>query len=377
MSMLMSQRDTHNYPDDIFADSRMSFGDHIEELRSRLVKALLGLGICLGLGFAVDLIGLALGNDNIGVGRPMVHVITQPVEDQVRAFYARRNERVKKRLDELTTEVTSPERAKLLWAKYMEEGYASLSKSELHELQAAPVSERIFLREKGSDEYIEYEKLSYPAFANYNSNLGELLMQNHSYMKTLSVQEPMIVWIKVSLLCGVVIASPVIFYQLWMFLAAGLYPHERGMVYQYLFPSITLFISGVMLCQFVVIPGAVKALLAFNDWVDTEPDLRLNEWLSFALLLPVIFGLSFQTPLVMFFLNRIGIFGWEDYMRRWRHAFMLLGVMSAILTPTPDAITMLYLFVPMFGLYMLGVAVCKYYPPSHEQYDEDDEQVAV
>jgi len=175
-----------------------------------------------------------------------------------------------------------------------------------------------------------------------------------------------------------VLASPWIFYQIWAFIAAGLYPKEREYVYKFLGPSIGLFLTGVFLCQFIVLPGAVKALIAFNDYVDLDPDLRLNEWLGFALLLPIVFGISFQTPLVMFFFNRIGTFSWEDYWSKWRYAVIILAFFSALITPTPDAITMSYLFVPMFGLYMVGVAVCKFFPPSHEQFaDDDEEQVAV
>jgi sec-independent protein translocase protein TatC len=95
-------------------------------------------------------------------------------------------------------------------------------------------------------------------------------------------------------------------------------------------------------------------------------------------MLPIVFGVSFQTPLVMFFLNRIGMFGWEDYWAKWRYAVFILAFFSALITPTPDLVTMLYLFVPMFGLYMIGVLVCKYFPPAHEAaYRDDEEQVAV
>ena len=70
----------------------------------------------------------------------------------------------------------------------------------------------------------------------------------------------------------------------------------------------------MLLCQFVVLPGAVKALLAFNEWLGFDPDIRLNEWLGLALILPLVFGISFQTPLVMIFLNRIGMFTAQDYL---------------------------------------------------------------
>ena len=160
---------------------------------------------------------------------------------------------------------------------------------------------------------------------------------------------------------------------------AGLYPHEKKHIHLYLPVSVGLFLAGAMLCQFVVLPGAVKALLGFNSYVDLDPDLRLNEWLGFAIMLPLVFGVSFQTPLVMFFLNRIGLFTAEMYWRKWRYAVFILAAFSAVITPTPDAVTMLYLFVPMFGLYVIGVLVCYYFPPRWQTHPVvvDETQVAV
>ena len=88
----------HAYPDDIFADTRMSFGDHIEELRKHLLRAIYGLLVVLLGGLALDFIGEQIGNPNIGVGRPMLRVIVDPAESQVRAFYARRNEQARQKL---------------------------------------------------------------------------------------------------------------------------------------------------------------------------------------------------------------------------------------------------------------------------------------
>ncbi len=90
-----------------------------------------------------------------------------------------------------------------------------------------------------------------------------------------------------------------------------------------------------------------------------------------------MFGLSFQTPLVMFVFNRLGTFWWEDYWSKWRYAVMVMAVFAAVITPTPDAVTMMYLFVPMFGLYLLGVAICKYFPPAFEADEADEPEVAV
>jgi sec-independent protein translocase protein TatC len=386
--MLFSSKN-HDYPDDIFADTRMSFGDHIEELRKHLLRAIYGFLVVLIGGLVLDFVGEQVGNPNIGVGRPMLRVIVDPAESQVRAFYARRNQRV---LDKLIAERPDAAEVERIRKKLKDNDMdmRALTADERKTLLGAPqempvripikpLEDAFGLKAKDPDQAdIEAQVQVYPAYLNYLNNQGEHLLQQKQYLTTLSVQEAFVVYFKVAILCSVVLASPWIFYQIWAFVAAGLYPHEREYVYRFLGPSLFLFLAGVLLCQFVVLPGAVKALIAFNDWIDLDPDLRLNEWLGFALLLPIIFGISFQTPLVMFFLNRIGMFGWEDYWSKWRHATMILAVFAAVITPTPDAVTMMYLFAPMFGLYVLGVAVCKFFPPAHEEaYREAEEQVAV
>ena len=131
------------------------------------------------------------------------------------------------------------------------------------------------------------------------------------------------------MLCGLVIGSPWIFYQIWAFIAAGLYPHEKKLVHVYLPVSLGLFLGGVFMCQFLVIPRAIAALLWFNEWIGLKPDLRLNEWLGFAILLPLVFGVSFQTPLVMMFLARVGIMTAESFRSHWKMAYFLLAVFAA------------------------------------------------
>lgn len=377
-----------NDPDDIFADSRMSFGEHIEELRGRLIKALKGLVFCLLIGFFLDGIGYSLGWDNFGIGRPVFNLMTKTVEDQVRDFYGRRI-REKEPLLAGITHIAPDELARISKILNDNEGdISALSNADRIMLLGKPETITLFMPKSELEKHLGQAAAALPETLEVKAGIfpaeltalnlkGEGLLQTRKYLTTLSVQEPLMVYFKVSLLCGLVIGSPYIFYQIWAFVAAGLYPHEKRYVHLYLPASVGFFIAGILLCQFLVLPGAVRALLAFNAFLDVDPDIRLNEWLGFAIILPLVFGLSFQTPLVMMFMNRIGMFTWEDYLARWRGAVMVLALFAAMITPTPDAVTMLYLFVPMFGLYMLGVLICKYFPPSHEQYSEEDAQVAV
>jgi Tat protein translocase TatC len=189
-------------------------------------------------------------------------------------------------------------------------------------------------------------------------------------LSTLNPMEAFMAYFKVSLVCGLVLGSPWIFIQIWAFIAAGLYPHEKRLVNVYLPFSLILFLTGALVCQFVVIPKAVNALLWFNQWLDLEPELRFNEWLSFAILMPLVFGISFQLPLVMMFLERLGIMTVQMYYSYWKIAFFLIHVVAAVLMPSPDPMSMECLALPMFGLYGLGILLCRLNPGKSEQ-DQD------
>jgi sec-independent protein translocase protein TatC len=108
----------------------------------------------------------------------------------------------------------------------------------------------------------------------------------------------------------------------------------------------------------VVLPVSVRYLLSFHEWLGYEPDLRLSEWLGFALFLPLVFGLAFQTPLVMFVLDRLGIVDADVYRRNRRLAVFLLFVAAAVLTVTPDMVGMLSLALPLWLLYEAGILLC-------------------
>lgn len=384
------KRQPHEYPDDIFDKSRMSFGDHLDELRTRMIRAMYGLLFCLSIGFVLDAIGTSTGNPNIGVGKPMLAIIIEPVETQVRDFYYRRNikaeEEKLKNLGETPFDELEAIREKLRKGDSLN----VLNAEERRKLLGSPKEMPVIIPadafahvygppKEGAPKEIAIKMQVYPAYLSVLSNQGDALVETKQYLTTLSAQEAFVVYFKVSIICGFVLASPVILYQFWAFIGAGLYPHEKRYVGMMVWPSVILFVGGVLLCQFVVLPGAVKALLKFNEWLGIDPDIRLNEWLGLALVLPLVFGLSFQTPLVMIALNRLGMFTAADYIRKWRGACFIMAIFAAIITPTPDVVTMMYLFAPMFGLYLLGIAFCHYFPGSLSMPVEEEaaDEVAV
>jgi sec-independent protein translocase protein TatC len=140
--------------------------------------------------------------------------------------------------------------------------------------------------------------------------------------------------------------------------------------------SVGLFIGGVLLCEFFVIPKAVEALLWFNEWIGLEPDLRLSEWLGFAIMMPLIFGISFQTPLAMLFVYRIGLMSIDTFREKRRIIWFFMAAFAAIITPSTDPYSMLFLWVPLCLLFELGIWLCLLYPaPSFDVDVPDSEEV--
>ena len=181
--------------------------------------------------------------------------------------------------------------------------------------------------------------------------------------KVLTVLEPFSIWMTASLVVGAVIAGPWVFFQIWMFVAAGLYPHERNYVYLYGPMSLGLFAAGVCLAFFFVFPPVLGFLFGVMKSLGIDIELRLSDWITFVLMLPIGFGISFQLPLVMLFLNRIGLFSLEQYISQWRIAVMVIFVLSAVLTPA-DPQSMLLMALPLCFLYMFGLVLCRFLPNS-------------
>ena len=187
--------------------------------------------------------------------------------------------------------------------------------------------------------------------------------------QVLNAQEAFMIWMKAALVTGLMIASPYLFYQIWIFVAAGLYPHEKNYVYIYLPISIGLFLGGASLAFAFVFDPVLRFLFTFNKGMNADFDPRVGEWLSFVLILPLGFGISFQLPLVMLFLNRIGVASLDFYIQQWRIAILIICVISMVLTPA-DPVSMLLMAVPLCLLYLLGIAMCKYMPSGKSQFAE-------
>jgi sec-independent protein translocase protein TatC len=186
---------------------------------------------------------------------------------------------------------------------------------------------------------------------------------------SLSAHEPFMIYVKAAVITGAILASPWIFLQIWAFVAAGLYPHEKNYVYFFLPVSLGLFFAGAALAFFFVFDPVLDFLFTFNRMMNIDPDPRISEWMSFVLFLPLGFGISFQLPLVMMIVERIGVVSVNAYIEKWRLAVLGIFVLSMFLTPA-DPISMMLMAIPLTILYFGGVALCLYMPRRTSPYGE-------
>jgi sec-independent protein translocase protein TatC len=240
-------------PDSDSQDSgRMSFFEHLKELRKRLIYSLIAVAVGAVVGLAVS--------------QPVIGVISQPMMDALRAVH---------------------------------------------------MEERLY----------------------YNSPTGAIN-----------------IIIKLGLYIGLVLASPVVLYQVWLFIAPGLYKHERKAATLFLVSSVSLFLSGIAFCYFVLLPYMLRFLIGF-DLPYFTPLISINEYWDLVLILMLGMGLIFQTPVLIFFLALFGIVTPGFLWKNFRYAVLIISVLAAVVTPTPDALTMLVFMAPMIGLYLLSIAV--------------------
>jgi len=345
--------------EDLFKDTTMTFGEHLEELRTCLFRALAGLV----LGFVV---GLYFGGD-------FAEFIKTPLEEALGVYHL-----------DVTAEAIWKHRKELEKDGYRlpddEKELAQLlgeNRLVFEEVYVNPLEVLKRLR----DGYPEqYQDVPLPDAPPEGQSLTESLqsirlwrpVESKVDVTNLSVHEPFMIYIKSSLLLGALMASPWIFYQIWSFVAAGLYPHEKRYIHLFLPMSLGLFLAGAATAFFFVFGPVLEFLFMFNRAMNIVPDIRVNEWWSFVLMLPLGFGISFQLPLVMLFLERIGVFDVEAYLSKWRIAVLVIFVISMMLTPA-DPTSMMLMAAPLTVLYFGGIAMCKWMPRAKSQFDELNE----
>lgn len=358
-----------NDEDDLFQHTAMTFGEHLEELRAALFKAVLSIGI----GFAVGL----------WFAPTIVQWIQSPLEIALDKFY-------KQEADEFITSRLPPELQQdeaarnLVWEQGLIPKEAFVDPRQVfRELKskaptsAAPAAANV--SPPGSVSAGQAPASSAGATPESPGSAAPIKTFTKDDMlrvfvwhplsddermkvKNFNPQESFVIYIKAAFLAGAILASPFAFYFLWSFVAAGLYPHEKKYIHTFLPASLTLFIAGASLAFFAVFPPVLNFFFGITKSMGQGIEPRISEWLSFVLLLPLGFGVAFQLPLVMLFLERIRIFTVKAYLAKWRVAVLLMAIAAMVLSPGGDPYSMMMMLGPLVLLYFGGIALCYYFP---------------
>ncbi len=188
-----------------------------------------------------------------------------------------------------------------------------------------------------------------------------------------ALQETFLTYLKVSFFAAFFVTSPFILIQIWKFIAPGLYQHEKSAIMPYLVMTPILFLLGGMLVYYLIMPLAIKFFLSFessglNTGLPIQLEAKVNEYLSLVMKLIFAFGLSFQLPVVLSLLARVGVVDSKFLKERRKYVVVIIFAAAALLTP-PDPITQIGLAIPLLILYELSIFSVKIIEKRIEEKD--------
>jgi sec-independent protein translocase protein TatC len=181
--------------------------------------------------------------------------------------------------------------------------------------------------------------------------------------------DPLNLQLRVALVGGAIVASPFILYQVWLFIAPGLYQKERRFVVPFMAATVGLFLGGAAFGYYYVLPGALKILIVDFGHNFTSM-VTIEDYSSFFLSIILGLGISFEMPILIFFLALFGIVSPRFLWKNIRYAILAVFLVAAIITPSPDPWTMCIYAIPMLSLYLIGIAVAWWVHPSRRKAKE-------
>lgn len=182
----------------------------------------------------------------------------------------------------------------------------------------------------------------------YTAVMGDKALQ------VLSLTEGFVSYVKIALITGLIVSSPWVFYHIWMFIAAGLYPNEKRYVHLAVPFSAGLFVAGALFFLLAVAPLSIGFLVKVNNWLGLNSNITFKNYISFVTTLMLVFGVAFQTPTAIFFLNRTGLVSLKALSRSRKYIVLAIVIVAAMATP-PDVVSQITLAVPLYLLFELGI----------------------
>jgi sec-independent protein translocase protein TatC len=206
--------------------------------------------------------------------------------------------------------------------------------------------------------------LSERLFLLLSEPLIKAMPEGSSFIFT-GVTEAFFTYLKLAFFAGIFVASPVIIYLIWAFVAPGLYDTERKSIMPFVLLGVVFFIGGTAFAYFAVFPQAFKFFMGYNtQYVKIMPSI--GEYLSFSCIFLLGFGIVFELPVFIICLARLGIIK-HSHLKKYRKMVIIgIFIAAAILTPTPDAVNQLLMAVPMLVLYELSIVAVRFFEKKKE-----------
>ncbi len=185
------------------------------------------------------------------------------------------------------------------------------------------------------------------------------VLAKNSYLIYTGLTEAFFTYMKIAFFAALIITSPFILYQIWKFISPGLLPRERQYVVPFVLSSSFLFIGGILFGYFIVLPTAFEFFVSFNnDYLKAM--LSFKDYLSLFVTFLLGFGISFELPIFIFFLTKLGIVNAPMLSKQRRYAILIIFLVAAILTPSPDALSQILMAIPLMFLYEVSIFVSKF-----------------
>ncbi len=198
--------------------------------------------------------------------------------------------------------------------------------------------------------------------------LNEVLPKGSSVIFT-KVQEPFFTAIKVSFFASFIVSLPIIFWQIWLFVAPGLYENEKRMVIPFVLFATIMFLIGAVFCYYIVIPFGFEFLINFGSQLFTALP-SIGEYVGFFTKLLIGFGIAFELPVFTLFLSKMGLVTDETLKEYFKYAVVIIFILSALLTP-PDVLTQFLMAGPLILLYGFSILIAKAVNPASKEEDEE------
>jgi sec-independent protein translocase protein TatC len=171
-----------------------------------------------------------------------------------------------------------------------------------------------------------------------------------------SGSEPFMLYVKIGFLAGIFIASPLILYQVWKFIAPGLYSHEKKFAIPFVVLSTVFFVLGGLFSHYVAFPWTWKFFISFiTDYMTFMP--KVDEAFSLYTKMLLGFGIMFEMPTLVFFLARMGVVSGKFLLKYFKYAILVIAIVAAVVSPGTDAMSMIVFAIPMLGLYLISIVI--------------------